>query len=114
MREIPDLPVGITPMKSHGLIGGGAWLYRFDNGLGGSVIRHSGSYGGDKGLYELMVTQYTGEDSRWDSPSQEILDNLQESEPCFDGSGIAGWLTLDDVARILGTIRGWSNPYITG
>jgi len=31
-------------------------VYKFPNGYGASVIRHDGSYGGSRGLWELAVT----------------------------------------------------------
>ena len=36
-------------------------LYSFPNGYGASVIKHKGSYGGDKGLWELAVLDTDGE-----------------------------------------------------
>jgi hypothetical protein len=37
----------------------------FANGYGASVITGKGSYGGDRGLYELAVLEIT-EDGNWD------------------------------------------------
>tara|TARA_B110001454_G_C12409131_1_gene304336 strand:- start:94 stop:387 length:294 start_codon:yes stop_codon:yes gene_type:complete len=31
-------------------------VYKFPNGYGASVIRHDGSYGGQRGLWEIAVT----------------------------------------------------------
>lgn len=42
--------------------GGIQHLYRFDNGRGASVIRHSFSYGRDLGLWELAVIRFVGPD----------------------------------------------------
>lgn len=33
-------------------------LYRFENGYGASVVRHSGSYGGPKGLWEIAAIEW--------------------------------------------------------
>lgn len=33
-------------------------LYRFENGYGASLVRHSGSYGGSKGLWEIAVIKW--------------------------------------------------------
>lgn len=35
--------------------------FKFDNGYGASVVSHSGSYGGDKGLFEVAVLNADGE-----------------------------------------------------
>lgn len=39
----------------HDIFDGTQRLYRFENNFGASVVRHSGSYGGNDGLYELAV-----------------------------------------------------------
>jgi len=36
-------------------------LYRFDNGYGASVVRHPGSYGGSRGLWELATIVWQDE-----------------------------------------------------
>jgi len=36
-------------------MGGIQKVYKFPNGYGASVIKHKGSYGADKGLWELAV-----------------------------------------------------------
>ena len=41
--------------------GGVQKLYKFPNGYGASVVRHSFSYGGDEGLWELAVIRYNGD-----------------------------------------------------
>ena len=35
-------------------------IYRFDNGYGASVVRFRGSYGGEDGLWEMGVIEFTG------------------------------------------------------
>ena len=71
------------------LNGGVQRLYRFDNGYGASVIRHSGSYGNDKGLWELAVIRYTDGD-------KYVLDY---STPITDD--VIGYLDEDEIIALL-------------
>jgi|TARA_B110000908_G_scaffold171988_1_gene236945 hypothetical protein len=62
--------------------------YKFDNGYGASVIKHDGSYGGKKGLYELAV-----------------LDN--DGELCYTTpitNDVIGHLTMGEVDKLLAEI----------
>jgi len=62
-------------------------LYQFPNGYGASVIKHKGSYGYDKGLWELAV--------------------LNEGELCYDSEitgDVIGYLNDPQVDNILGQI----------
>lgn len=59
-------------------------LYRFDNGYGASVIRHFGSYGYEKGLWELAVIHWEDE-NEWhlcyDTPiTDDVIGYLSEKE----------------------------------
>ena len=40
---------------------GHGYVYNFENGYGASVVQHSGSYGGNQGLYEIAVLDSTGD-----------------------------------------------------
>ena len=41
-------------------------IYSFDNGYGASVIKHSFSYGGNVGLWELAVIKFANKDNYTD------------------------------------------------
>jgi len=66
--------------------GGTQRLYRFDNNLGASVVRHNFSYGNEQGNWELAVIEFHGEaDDDWtityDTPiTNDVLGNLTEAE----------------------------------
>jgi len=70
-------------------------IYRFENGYGASVVRFSehhctgipaGSYGGDKGLWELAVVRFTGDEIDrfrlvYNTPiTDDVLGYLSEEE----------------------------------
>ena len=62
-------------------------VYQFPNGYGASVIKHKGSYGYKKGLWELAV--------------------LNEGELCYDtdiSNDVIGHLNDPEVDNILGQI----------
>jgi hypothetical protein len=46
----------------HGTGNGVQKIYRFANGYGASVVRFPGSYGYEKGLWELAVIRFNSED----------------------------------------------------
>lgn len=47
-------------------LGGVQLIYKFENGYGASVVRHNYSYGRDRGLWELAVIQFYGNEERWE------------------------------------------------
>lgn len=51
-----------TPYLERELNGGTQKVYRFDNGLGASVVQHKYSYGGDIGQWELGVVKFDGDE----------------------------------------------------
>lgn len=63
--------------------------FKFANGWGASVLRHSGSYGGRSGLWELAVLDSTG-DVRSDTPIT---------------GDVAGWQSVEEIAVLLGNIE---------
>jgi len=79
--------------------------YFFANGLGASVVCHSGSYGGDSGYFEVAVLQY---------PIGTTAENTCEiiyDQPINEHLGIvdvAGWLDFCEVADILQKIRNYN------
>jgi len=61
----------------------------FDNGFGASVVKHSFSYGGDKGLYELAVLDSDGELTYNTGITDDVI----------------GWLRPEDVTDIMEKIQ---------
>lgn len=67
--------------------------FKFDNNYGASVIKHIGSYGYEKDLFELAVIHF---------------DENGESELCYETQitdDILGCLSNDEVLDILGKIK---------
>lgn len=60
----------------------GCLIIWFDNGFGASVVRHSGSYGGLDGLWELAVVSdpwQEGFELRYDTPiTDDVVGHLDE------------------------------------
>lgn len=75
------------------LHGGVQRLYRFDNEYGASVIRHGGSYGSDKGLWELAIIKWRDD---------EDYDLVYDTGLAND---VVGHLTEEDVEEILLDIK---------
>ena len=72
--EIPNAEVETRPIH-----GGIQHAYQFPNGYGASVVRHSFSYGGSLGLWELAVI-HNGE-LCYDTPiTNDVLGNLSWDE----------------------------------
>lgn len=69
-------------------------IYRFPNGFGASVIRFWGSYGYDKGLWELAVIKFTSKEG------EEVLEwDIRYDTPLTDD--VLGHLTWDEVETTL-------------
>jgi hypothetical protein len=79
---------GMVVTRAEPIFDGGLVRVRFPNGYGASIIRHSGSYGGREGLFEVAVLNADGE--------------LDYTTPIT--SDVEGWLTPDDVAALLARI----------
>lgn len=69
------------------------YLFRFPNNYGASIIKHSGSYGSDRDLWELAVI-YFDIDDEWNlTYDTEITDDVE------------GYLTNQDVLDLLRRIQ---------
>ena len=62
---------------------------QFDNGYGASVACHTGSYGGDEGLYEMALTDDEG----------NII--TSPNDPTSNWQDVKGYLTLSEVESYL-------------
>lgn len=79
-------------LESRAINNGIQMLFRFPNGLGASIVRHSMSYGGREGLFELAVIKWSGDDFELDYTTPITNDVL-------------GWLTPEDAAQVLKKIK---------
>jgi hypothetical protein len=82
MKEFKDLEFEV--LTDEFMFGKKARIY-FNNGYGASVVSHTMSYGGKKGLYELAVLKD---------------DELHYTNPIADGD-VRGFLTEEDVSDLL-------------
>ena len=76
-------------------------IYHFDNGYGASVVCHSASYGGQKGLYELAVIT-------WPDPIVEHNYNyfrIAHVPEIIKTDSVVGWLTENEVEALLEKIK---------
>ncbi len=71
------------------MFGGYHKVLKFDNGYGASIVSHSGSYGGNAGLFEIAVLDKSG-DIVYDTPVT---------------SDVEGYLDFADVAEIVNKIK---------
>lgn len=78
---------------SRSLNGGTQDIHRFPNGYGASVVQGPYSYGGDQGLYELAVIQFTDGDKYELCYSTHITND------------VLGYLTEDEVSNALALIE---------
>ena len=88
MSDQHPFPFDIAADACNSLLGGVQWVFRFVNGYGASVVRHSGSYGSAQGLWELAV--------------RDSNDRLTYDTPITDD--VLGRLTEQDVASALSAI----------
>mgnify|MGYP006865010349 CR=1 FL=1 len=63
------------------VLGGMQLIYKFDNGYGASLVSHTGSYGGDAGLWELAILDSAGElYYESDITNKDVLGHLTAEE----------------------------------
>lgn len=67
-------------------------LFKFDNSYGASIVRSKYSYGGDRGLFELAVIYWVGDD--WDLTYTTPITN-----------DVCGFLSVDAVKEKLIAIQ---------
>lgn len=82
-----------TPIKTLSPFDGIQQIYRFENGLGASVVSHKHSYGGRNGLWEIAVITFDNEGEWYITYKTPI---------CGD---VLGFLTSDDVHKTLNEIN---------
>lgn len=100
MTDLQPTRIEPTLEQPHPAGSGTQRLFRFDNGLGASVIQFEimpgvGSYGAAQGLWELAVLRFAG-------------DGLQDFELSYDTGitdDVMGHLTEDEVQETLAKIR---------
>lgn len=88
-RNEPESEMSFQPQYERPLNGGTQKVYRFDNGFGASVVQHQYSYGGNRGLWELAVIEFGGDnwDITYDTDiTNDVLGYLEwcEVESCLD------------------------------
>ena len=69
--------------KKYNLLDGVGYEYKFDNGYGASVVCHSGSYGGNQGLYEIAVLDSKG-DLCYDTPITDDVIGYANEDKVLD------------------------------
>jgi len=89
--DIPFKPAFVNegpPFYSSGIQA----LVSFDNGIEVSVVMHNTSYGGTKGLYEMLITDKAGK-------------GLGGILPGVQDDGIIGYLTPEQVEELLTALK---------
>lgn len=84
-------------LPSRQLNGGIQYLAKFPNNYGASIVQHSFSYGGDKGLWELAVIKY--------EEGETNIDNFALTYKTPITNDVLGHLTDDQVNEILDKIE---------
>jgi len=77
-------------VENNDVYGGTQRIYKFPNGYGASVIRHKGSYGFAKGLWELAVLDSSGALCYSTSISNDVIGYLSDEEVTIKLNEIKG------------------------
>ena len=79
-KSASDSGVGFESLQFRKVLDGKGAELDFDNGYQISVVRHSHSHGGTKGLYEMLVRSPVGRDmEEWgDLTERDVTDHMQE------------------------------------
>ena len=80
---------------NHSFYDGYHWVFKFPNGYGASVIKHSGSYGNENDLFELGVIMYD-ENGEWELCYTTTITN-----------DVIGYLNNDEVLELLEKIKNY-------
>ena len=80
-------------VETNDVYGGTQRIYKFPNGYGSSVVRHKGSYGYSKGLWELAVLDEFGELDYTTPITNDVLGHLSEEEIILKLNEIRGLQT---------------------
>ena len=83
-QDLPFFPINDAPF----MVGKKARMH-FDNGYGVSVVSHTYSYGGKRGLYEIAVLDSNGE-LTYDTPVT---------------NDVIGYLTEKDVSKVMKEVQ---------
>jgi len=75
-----QLMINIKPVEKNNYNGGIHLNYKFKNGYGASVIKHDGSYGNKEGLWELAVTDESGDITYRTPITQDVIGYLTEEK----------------------------------
>lgn len=66
--------------STHDFNGGIQKVYEFPNGYGASVVKHRGSYGYEKGLWELAVLDFDGSLCYTTEITNDVIGHLNDPE----------------------------------
>ena len=86
--------------------GGVHKVVRFDNDYGASIIRNDGSYGNERGLWELALIEFEEGDE-----NMENFKLIHDDNNVLGGDGdIVGWLNEKEVLTLLQKIEQMEKP----